>query len=134
MSYFLIKLLPFWGLALLGTSVTFLGPLVYFTNQELIDSQINHANELISSQAAQVRDVAAQQTSQYTDTLKNYAGEYSQKAQELIGSARGQVNGTTTTTTNGSNVKTSQLPSAPKSEPLPNAPTSTPSTAPIASY
>jgi len=94
-SYFLIKWLPFWGLSLIGTSITFLGPLIYLQNKEFIDAHIDHAGNVIGAQAGQVRDLAAQHTTQATETVRSKAGEYTQKAQQLISDARGKAtNGT----------------------------------------
>lgn len=39
-TYFLIKVVPLWGLALIATNVAFLGPLIYIQNKEVIDAQI----------------------------------------------------------------------------------------------
>ena len=61
-SYWLIKWLPLWGLALIFNTFVFLGPLIYLKNQEFIDAHLNHAKELASAQATQVRDMAAQHT------------------------------------------------------------------------
>lgn len=109
LSYWLIKWLPLWGLTLLATSVTFLAPLVYLSNQEFIDEHLNHAGHLINAQASQVRDLAAQHTNNATESLRSYAGEYSQKAQELLNSTREKVNSST--------VNKSDFPTAPKAEP-----------------
>ncbi|KZF25191.1 hypothetical protein L228DRAFT_265666 [Xylona heveae TC161] len=89
-SYWLIKVLPFWGLALLATTIFYLGPLVYITNRELIDGHIQHASDIVGAQATQFRDLAGHHTAQATETLRGYAGEYTNKAQQYIGSARGK--------------------------------------------
>lgn len=117
-SYWLIKWLPFWGLTLLSTCVTFLTPLVYLSNKDFIDGQLNHAGNMINQQATQVRGLAVQSTNQASETLRTYAGEYSNKAQELIGNARGKANGATAKAKE-------QFPNAPKHEPVGTAHTST---------
>jgi hypothetical protein len=109
----------------MGTCTTFLAPLIYIQNKDLIDSHINNASDVINAQASQVKDLAAQHTSRATETVKSYAGEYTQKAQDMIANARGQTNGVTNGVTNGS-VKSKDLPTAPKAEPLPNAPNGMP--------
>jgi hypothetical protein len=48
-SYYLIKIVPYWGLALIATSLTFLVPLVYATNQELIDHHLRNASDAINA-------------------------------------------------------------------------------------
>jgi Reticulon len=115
-SYYLIKWLPLWGLSLIGTTLAFVGPLVYLQNKDMIDGHIDKAGNVINAQAAQVRDLAAQHTTRATETVKTYAGEYTKKAQDMVGNARGKTNG----------VKSADLPTAPKSDPLPNVPTGTP--------
>ncbi len=89
-SYWLIKVVPLWGLSLISVSAVYLGPLIYINNQELIDQQLDNAYHIVNSQAVQVRDLAAHHTSRATSTAKAYAGDYTSKAQEYIGSARGR--------------------------------------------
>ncbi|KAL5348444.1 hypothetical protein ACLOAV_006927 [Pseudogymnoascus australis] len=87
-SYHLVKIVPLWGLALIGTSVLFLGPLVYKTNRELIDGQIEQLSQIVNAQTTQVRQMASQHASNAAATTKMYVGDYSAKAQEIIGRAR----------------------------------------------
>ena len=89
-SYWLIKIVPFWGLSLIGASTIYLGPLIYVNNRELIDTHLANAQEIANSQAKQVKDLAGHHTSRASETVKQYAGGYSAKAQEYIGSARGR--------------------------------------------
>jgi len=107
-SYWLIKWLPLWGLALIFNTFVFLGPLIYLKNQEFIDAHLNHAKELASAQATQVRDMAAQHTGRATESLKGYTSEYTKKAQEMMGQGKAKAGST--------------LPNAPSNEPFPNAP------------
>jgi ABC-type multidrug transport system fused ATPase/permease subunit len=93
LSYYLIRVLPFWGLALMGTSVLYLGPLIYIKNQEFIDAQLNTASKIINAQTAQLRDLAGQHTGRATESIRGYAGDYSQKAQELINQMRAKATG-----------------------------------------
>jgi hypothetical protein len=83
-SYYLVKLVPLWGLALIGTTVAFVVPLIYTSNQELIDEQIHHASELINSQTAQIQNVASKQMEQVSNISKQYVGDYSGKVQDLL--------------------------------------------------
>lgn len=87
-SYHLVKIVPLWGLALIGTSVLFLGPLVYKTNKVLIDQQIEQLSQIVNAQTTQVRQMASQHASNAAATTKMYVGDYSAKAQEIIGRAR----------------------------------------------
>jgi ABC-type multidrug transport system fused ATPase/permease subunit len=89
-SYFLIKFVPFWGLALIATSVAYLGPLVYIQNKEVIDHHLKRASTVASQQATQIRDMAAQQTGNAVNTIQTYAGEYTHKAQDTINQYRGR--------------------------------------------
>ncbi|KAM0245608.1 hypothetical protein ACHAP5_005258 [Fusarium lateritium] len=83
-SYFLVKLVPIWGLALIGTTVAFVVPLIYTSNQELIDEQLHHASEIINTQTAQIQNVASKQMEQVSNISKQYAGDYSGKVQDLL--------------------------------------------------
>lgn len=89
LSYWLIKIVPFWGLSLIGTSLAYLGPLVYINNKELIDTHLANASEVVNSQASQVKDMANYHTNRASSSVKQYAGDYTSKAQGYIGSARG---------------------------------------------
>ncbi|KAL5344163.1 Reticulon-domain-containing protein [Aspergillus crustosus] len=84
-AYWLIKILPFWGLSLLGVSIAYLGPLIYINNRELIDGQIENLQKTVNSQANQLKGIAEERTSQATGAVKQYVGDYSSKAQEYIG-------------------------------------------------
>ncbi|KAE8452637.1 hypothetical protein EG329_013896 [Mollisiaceae sp. DMI_Dod_QoI] len=89
-SYYLIKVVPFWGLSLISTSILFLAPLIYKTNQELIDHHISNATKVINDQTEQVKALASQHAAQATASTKSLVGDYSAKAQEMIGNARGR--------------------------------------------
>lgn len=45
-AYFLIKFVPMWGLALIATTVAYLGPLIYIQNKEVIDAQLEKGYHL----------------------------------------------------------------------------------------
>ncbi|KAI9804184.1 MAG: hypothetical protein M1825_001586 [Sarcosagium campestre] len=116
-SYFLIKFVPLWGLTLIASSVTYLAPLIYIKNKEVIDAQIQNASSVVNQQATQLRDVAGQHTSRATNTVKSYAGDYGTKAQEYIGGARNRIPSGSGNTTSG--VQSSDFPKAPQSNPTP---------------
>ena len=132
MCYWLIKIVPFWGLSLIGVSCIYLGPLVYMTNKELIDEQLSNASDIVNTQANQVKDLAGHHTARAQETVKAYAGDYSAKAQSYIGNARGRstspeiasskpAGNAPTTSGPGSSPKysSSDFPHAPKQEPTP---------------
>ncbi|KAK4197295.1 Reticulon-domain-containing protein [Triangularia verruculosa] len=109
-SYYLVKVVPYWGLALIATSIVFFAPLVYTTNQELIDSQLRHAGEIINDQTEQIRSLVQKNTEQATQVTKQYMGDYTAKAQSLIKGAVGQEDG------HKSELKPTDFPSAPKED------------------
>ena len=90
LSYWLIKVVPLWGLTLIGVSCIYLGPLIYMTNQELIDHHLKNASDVVNTQTSQIKDLAGQHTARASETVKAYAGDYTAKAQEYIGNARGR--------------------------------------------
>lgn len=122
LGYYLIKILPFWGLSLLTTSVIFLGPLIYLTNKELIDGHVEHASNVVSAQASQVKDLASEHTGKAFDTIKASSSEYTAKASSFVGQSRqkipsmdqakASVTGNTTT-----GIKEESFPAAPRTEP-----------------
>jgi len=114
-TYYLIKLLPFWGLSLLFTCVIFLGPLIYIENKEMIDAQLENAGNIIGHQTSQIKDLTAQHTSKGLETMKQYTGTATAKAQEMVGSARQKIP-SPTTTTGKAPVQEGDFPSAPKTD------------------
>ena len=90
MSYWLIKIVPFWGLSLIAVSCIYMGPLIYMTNKELIDHHVRNASEAANAQANQLKDLAGHHTARAQETVKSYAGDYSAKAQEYMGNVRGR--------------------------------------------
>ncbi|GJC77993.1 cell lysis protein [Colletotrichum tofieldiae] len=84
-AYYLVKIVPFWGLSLIATTALFMVPLLYTSNQELIDAQLNRAGEVINQQTSQFRTVASKHTAEATNITKQYVGDYTAKAQQLLG-------------------------------------------------
>jgi hypothetical protein len=113
MTYYLIKIVPFWGMALIATSALFLGPLIYIENKELIDSQLEHVGNVIGQQTNQIKDLTAQHTSKGFESVKAYTGTAAAKAQDLVGSARQKI---PSPTTGKAPVKENDFPTAPKTE------------------
>lgn len=77
-------MLPYWVLAIIGTSLAFFAPLIYSTNQEFIDEQLKTAADAINAQTAQVRDAAQKQADHLAAVGKQYAGDYTEKVQEIL--------------------------------------------------
>ncbi|KAG9235146.1 Reticulon-domain-containing protein [Amylocarpus encephaloides] len=123
-SYYLIKVVPFWGLSLITSTVLFLAPLLYKTNKELIDHYLTQAADIANQQTKQVREIASHHAARATETTKQYVGDYSHKAQEMIGSARGRSSSPTVVKAEPaikkenvtSTYKTEDFPAAPKDE------------------
>ncbi|GLI81843.1 hypothetical protein PoHVEF18_010235 [Penicillium ochrochloron] len=124
-GYWLVRFVPLWGLAVISVTVAYLGPLVYISNREIIDEQINNLQEIISSQTNQLKDLAGERTSHATGALKQYVGEYSHKAQEYIGRRSASPEMTKapapvkTEPVSEPTIKTEDFPEAPKLEPIP---------------
>jgi hypothetical protein len=94
-------------------TIAYLGPLVYISNREIIDEQIDNAQKMINAQASQVKELANQHTANATGLVKQYASDYSVKAQEYIGNKpKAQP---------APNVKQSDFPQAPNDEPISQA-------------
>jgi hypothetical protein len=72
-------------MCLIGTSVLFLGPLVYISNKEIIDHHIRHTTDIVSKQTEQVKQLASHHASVAANTTKQYASDYTAKAQEMVG-------------------------------------------------
>lgn len=89
-SYFLIKFVPLWGLALIATVTAYLGPLIYIKNKEVIDAQLEKGYQIANQQATQLKDLAAQHTGNAAKTVQGYTQQYTAKAQETINSYRGR--------------------------------------------
>ncbi|KAF1817590.1 hypothetical protein P152DRAFT_23715 [Eremomyces bilateralis CBS 781.70] len=117
LSYFLIKWLPLWGLALLATSTAYLAPLIYLQNKPFIDAHLQRASDLVSDQAQQMRLLAAERAGQYSELARSVAGEYTAKAQELVGGARQRGNGNVGEK-KPVGVKEGDFPRAPREEPV----------------
>ena len=122
LSYYLVKVVPYWALAIMATTVVFFTPLIYASNQELIDTQLKHAGELVNAQTAQIRSAAQKHTEQATQMTKQYMGDYTAKAQALINGARHnteeQIKQTTPRTAPdlASSLKATDFPEAPKED------------------
>ncbi|KAG5984331.1 hypothetical protein E4U55_005216 [Claviceps digitariae] len=120
LSYHLVKLVPYWGLAILATTVAFFVPLIYTTNQELIDHHLKNASEAINAQTAQVRSVAQKQADHIAAMSKQYAGDYTGKVQEMLrgrGVASPPPVSSPKQPTSAAPVKQPEFPVAPTEEP-----------------
>lgn len=122
----MIKILPFWGLSLIGTFIAYLGPLVYMNNREIIDAQIEHAQSIVNSQAHQLRDIAEERTAHATGLMRQYVDDYSAKVQQYMPSPNrrsmspemAKVPAALKTESPEPEIKTSDFPEAPRDEPV----------------
>ena len=110
-----------WGMALLGDSVLFLGPLVYVMNKEFIDHHIEHTGKMLNDQAQQVKSMAGEHAGKGFESVKAYTGDYTSKAGEYIGKSRQKIPMPQTGATQQPAVKQEDFPSAPRSD-LPSMP------------
>lgn len=88
LSYFLVKIMPSWGLALFFTTVIYFAPLAYITNKEFIDEHLSNAQNIASEQANQFRGIVADHTSKTMEASQSALKEYTAKAQEMIGQGK----------------------------------------------
>lgn len=120
LGYYLIKILPFWGLSLLAASVIFLGPLIYISNKELIDGHLEHASNVVSAQASQVKDLASEHTGKAFESIKASTSDYTDKASSLIGQSRQKIptmeQAKASVTGNTTGIKGESFPTAPKTD------------------
>jgi hypothetical protein len=120
-TYFLIKVTPAWGLALLFTTAVYFIPLVYISNKELIDGHLDNASTIINQQTQQVRDLASQHTSKAAEITSSTFKEYSARAQEALGQAKGKAvekGVLSPETANKAEDTLKSAPSAPTTEPV----------------
>ncbi|OAA61404.1 Reticulon [Cordyceps fumosorosea ARSEF 2679] len=117
-SYFLVKLVPYWGLAILGTTLAFFVPLVYAANKELIDEHLQTASEAINAQTAQVREAAQKQADQLTALGKQYAGDYTGKVQDMIRGRPAPTAAPVAPEKTPAKAKAPEFPTAPTEEPI----------------
>ncbi len=110
-SYFLIKLVPLWGLGLIATTIAFLGPLVYLKNQEIIDAQLDKVYNIANKQAQQVKTLANQHAGNAVKTVQGYTQQATARAQETVNQYRGRSDSAQTT-----QVKKENFPAAPQHE------------------
>ena len=119
LGYYLIKIVPFWGLSLLTTSLIFLGPLIYISNQELIDGHLEHASNVVSAQASQVKDLASEHTGKAFETIKASTSDYTDKASSMIGQSRQKIptmQQAKASATGNTGIKEDSFPTAPKTD------------------
>ncbi|CAN8102600.1 unnamed protein product [Discula destructiva] len=122
LSYWLVKIVPYWGLALLSTTLLFTVPLIYTSNQELIDHHIKNAQDIVGAQIEQLRQLAGTHTAKATEITKQYMGDYTTKAQQLLkgrqaSSAQTPASNTSPVQSEAVNtVKDTDFPAAPKED------------------
>jgi len=110
--------MPYWGLAVLFTTLAFFVPLVYTSNQELINNAIHQASDVVCAQTSQLREVASKHTAQATSITKQYVGDYAAKAQSMLQRR-----------TASPETRAPNFPDAPTNVPLKSAPQHEPTTA-----
>ncbi|KAJ5623586.1 hypothetical protein N7490_012191 [Penicillium lividum] len=124
LGYWLIRIVPVWGLTVIGVTTAYIGPLVYISNREIIDEQVKNLQDIVSAQTNQLKDLAGERTSHATGLMKQYVGDYSHKAQEYIGRRSASPEMTKVPTPVKTEpvaeptIKTEDFPEAPNVEPI----------------
>ena len=113
-SYFLIKLVPLWGLGLIATVVAFIGPLIYLQNKEFIDAQLEKGYNIANQQAQQVKHLANQHAGNAVKTMQGYTQQATAKAQETVKQYRGRSDSAQNQTQTQTQLKKENFPVAPK--------------------
>jgi hypothetical protein len=75
---------------LIATLVTYLAPLIYIKNKEVIDAQLEKGRQIASQQATQIKGLANQHAGNAAKTAQGYTQQYTAKAQETINQYRGR--------------------------------------------
>jgi hypothetical protein len=125
-TYFLMKITPAWGLALLFTTLAYFIPLAYIQNKELVDHHLSNAQDMVNKQSSQIRDLAAQHTNKAMEASQGALKTYGARAQEMMGQAKksavekGYVKEETAAKLpGGTTVNNADFPAAPTAEPHP---------------
>lgn len=85
-------------------------PLVYTTNQELIDHHLENASNVIRAQTEQFRKIAGTHTAKATEVTRQFVGDYTSKAQQMFRGRQASAEPPT------QSVKESDFPAAPKED------------------
>ena len=80
LAYKLIRYVPLWGLALVGTTMAFTIPPLYLRNQKVIDHHIHTAQSIAAEKAAYARNMAGQQVGVVSERAKMVTSEWGKKA------------------------------------------------------
>ena len=104
--------------------IAYLGPLVYISNQEIIDEQIAELQQLLNAQANHAKELANQQTFRAKGLVKQYANDYTTKAHGYIGNRHSaspevaKAPAVKVEPASPTKVTTTDFPEAPKTEPV----------------
>lgn len=64
--------------------------MIYKTNKEFIDNQIETVTRIANEQAEQIKQIAGHHAAKATEATKGALGEYSAKAQDMVANVRGR--------------------------------------------
>lgn len=90
-------------------------PLIYTSNQELIDHHIKNAQDIINAQTVQIKQVAGTHAGRATEITKQFMGDYTSKAQEMLRGRQASAS-TPASAQPASSVQESDFPAAPKED------------------
>lgn len=93
-------------------------PLIYTSNQELIDHHVKNAQDIINAQTAQFKEVAGTHAGRATEVTKQFMGDYTAKAQEMLRGRQASANtpAPAQPAQPASSVQESDFPAAPKED------------------
>lgn len=94
---------------MISTIITFLGPLIYIKNKDVIDAQLEKGYNIANQQAQQVKGLANQHAGNAMKTVQGYTQQATAKAQETVNQYRGR--------STSPEVKKADFPSAPRHAP-----------------
>jgi hypothetical protein len=95
-------------LTLIATLVTYLSPLIYISNKEVIDAQLEKGRQIASQQATQIKGLANQHAGNAAKTVQGYTQQATAKAQDTINQYRGR--------STSPEIKKEDFPAAPKND------------------
>ncbi|KAI5310071.1 hypothetical protein KEM55_001823 [Ascosphaera atra] len=83
-AYFLVLFLPLWGLAIIGTTCAYFTPLIYITNKDLIDAEIEDLNVLLNAQIQHLKETVSHRTTHAHDSLRKYVDDCQARVHDFV--------------------------------------------------
>jgi hypothetical protein len=80
LAYKLVRYIPLWGLALIGSILAFAIPPLYLRNQEVIDKHIEQAQTMAAEKVKMAQDIAGEKVGVVSERAKSVTSEWGKKA------------------------------------------------------